>query len=219
MRTVTTTRSPSPPIDSLPRHSYHHGDLRRALLDAAVQLIETAGVDAVSMRAVAKLAGVSPAAPFRHFATRTALLTAVAEEAMNRLGDAIALSLRGVAADANPLMKFRAIGLGFLHWAFANPTHFQVISTRALIDFEGSPLRQRNDVIRATMSDLMSEAAALGLLRPGDIGRHQLGARALVYGLARMYIDGQFPSWGLPGNDALDECVAIVDQFIASISA
>lgn len=215
---MTTAPSPAQPEELPPRPSYHHGDLRRALLDAAVQLIETHGVDAVSVRAVAKIAGVSPGAPFRHFASRTALLTAVAEEAMNRLAEAIALSLQA-AADHNPLMQFRAIGVGFLRWAFANPTHFQVISTRALIDFEGSPLRLRNDMIRTRMTELMTEAAGTGLLRPGDVGHHQMAARALVYGLARMYIDGQFPSWGLDERDALKESIAIVDQFLASISA
>jgi len=215
---MTKTRSPSLPEDAPRRHSYHHGDLRRSLLDAAVRLIETHGVDAVSVRAVAKIAGVSPGAPFRHFATRTALLTAVAEEAMDRLARAIELPLPA-AADQNPLMQFRAIGIGFLRWAFANPTHFQVISARAVIDFEESSLRQRNDMIRAKMTALMNKAATAGLLRPGDVGRHQTAARALVYGLARMYVDGQFPSWGLNESDALKECIAIFDQFVASIKA
>jgi len=215
---MTKTRSSAQTENAIPRHNYHHGDLRRALLDAAVQFIETHGVEAVSVRAVAKMAGVSPGAPFRHFATRTALLTAVAEEALNRLAGAITLSLQA-AAEQNPLLQFRAIGVGFLRWAFANPTHFQVISARAVIDFEGSPLRQRNDAIRTRMNALMNEAAATGLLRPGDVGRHQIAARALVYGLARMYVDGQFPSWGLDESKALQESIAILDQFIASISA
>jgi len=200
------------------RHTYHHGDLRKALVGAAVQLIETRGLDAVSVREVAKMVGVSAGAPFRHFSTRTALLTAVAEDAIEKLGNAIDLSLQA-AAHENPLLRFRAIGVGFLRWCFANPTHFQVISTRAIIDFEGSSLRDRNDSIRIKMTELMTEASAMGLLRPGDVGRHQIGARALVYGLGRMYIDGQFPSWELSEQAALDESIAILDQFIASITA
>jgi AcrR family transcriptional regulator len=183
-----------------------------------VQLIEADGLDAVTVREVARMAGVSPGAPFRHFATRTALLTAVAEEAMDRLVGAIDLSLQAVV-DENPLMQFRAIGVGFLRWAFANPTHFQVISTRAVIDFEGSMLRQRNDMIRIKMTALMNAASAEGLLNPGDVGRYQMAARALVYGIGRMYIDGQFPSWELNESAALEESVAILDQFITSIAA
>ena len=199
-----------------PRRSYHHGDLRQALIDSAVQLIETRGLDAVSVREVAKMAGVSPGAPFRHFATRTALLTGVAEQAMDRLEEAIAQSLRA-AADENPLLQLRAIGTGFLRWAFTNPTHFQVISARAVIDFEGSSLRHRNDVIRAKMSALLGQAAAVNLLRPGNVGRYLLVARALVYGLSRMLIDGQFPSFDLDESAALKESVAALDQFVAII--
>jgi AcrR family transcriptional regulator len=200
------------------RRTYHHGDLRRALLDAAVQLIEAQGLDAVSVRGVAKMVGVSAGAPFRHFASRTALLTGVAEQAMDRLEEAIDQSLRE-ARNANPLMQLRAIGTGVLGWVIANPTRFQVISARAVIDFEGSSLRRRNDAIRAKMSALMNQAAVTGLLRSGDTERYQVAARALVYGLSRMFIDGQFPSWNLNESSALEESVAILDQFISCIKA
>jgi 3-phosphoglycerate kinase len=63
---------------------YHHGDLRRVLIDAALQLVSEGGMDAVSVREAARRAGVSPGAPFRHFASRDALMQAVAEEAQRR---------------------------------------------------------------------------------------------------------------------------------------
>jgi AcrR family transcriptional regulator len=213
-RKTPRTLSAAPP----PRRAYHHGDLRRTLVETTVRLVEARGLDQVSMREVAMLAGVSPAAPFRHFPSRVALLTAVAEEAMDRLTVEIDRALAAASA-ASPLMQFRAIGSGFLRWAIANPAHFQVISTRALIDFEGSSLRRRNDAIRATMADLVSRAATAGLLRPGDLDRYLVGGRALAYGIARMYVDGQFPSWGLNEAEAVHEGEAILDQFIASIAA
>jgi AcrR family transcriptional regulator len=200
------------------RRGYHHGDLRQALLDAAVQLIEARGLDAVSVREVAKMVGVSAGAPFRHFHTRTALLTGVAEQAMDGLEGAIDRSLHA-AAKENALMQLRAIGTGFLRWAFTNPTHFQVISARAVIDFEGSNLRRRNDVIRAKMSALINQASAAGLLRPGDVERYQVVLRALVYGLSRMFIDGQFPSWDLDEGAALEESIATLDQFVAAVGS
>lgn len=92
-----------------------------------------------------------------------------------------------------------------------------MIFARAVIDFEGSTLRQRNEAIRATMRQLLDAAAQAGLLRPGDVGRHQMAARALVYGLGRMYVDGQFSSWGVRESDALPESLAILDQFMASL--
>lgn len=214
------TRSPSAtsPSPEPKKPAYHHGDLRRALLDATVQLIEEQGLEAVSVREVARRTGVSPGAPFRHFPSRTALLTAVAEVAQERLVQAVQESLRN-EAQTDPLQRFRAIGRGFLRWAFANPTHFQVISSRAVIEYERPSLRERNDGLRATMNALLTQAAANGALRPGEVNRHVLAGRALVYGLARMHIDGQFPSWGVDGANALEESIAILDQFIASISA
>ena len=150
-------------------------------------------MEAVSVREVARRTGVSPGAPFRHFENRTALLSAVAEVAQERLVQTVGESLRDEER-ADPLQRFRAIGIGFLRWAFANPTHFQVISARAAIEFDRPTLRGRNDEVRATMNQLLTQAAAQGCLRPGDVSRHVLAGRALVYGLARMHIDGQFPS-------------------------
>src|SRR5713226_4202940 len=68
----------------LPPKPYHHGDLKRVLVDAALRLAEEGGAEGVSVREAARRAGVSPGAPFRHFPNRVALLTAVAEEAQRR---------------------------------------------------------------------------------------------------------------------------------------
>jgi len=208
---------PSPDSTEPEDRGYHHGNLRQTLVDTAVRLIEAHGVDQVSVRDVAKAAGVSPGAPFRHFPTRTALLTAVAEQAMDRLQWAVKTQLEQ-AAQEPPLRRYRAIGIGFLGWAIHNPVHFQIISARALIDFEGSALRVRNDQLRATMADLMRQAQADGVLRAGDPEAYAVMGRALAYGIARMYIDGQFPSWGLPEADAEAYGLKLFDQFLSSIS-
>jgi AcrR family transcriptional regulator len=206
-----------PSVEAASPRPYHHGDLRLALVDATTRLIEERGLEAVSMREVAKMVGVSPGAPFRHFANRLALLTAVAEQAMDRL--VIEIDKATGAVERNdPIQLFRAIGVGFLRWAISNPTHFQVISNRSIIDFEASSLRCRNAAIQARMTALMAEAAASHRLSPGDPGRHQIAGRALVYGLARMYVDGQFPSWNLSESEAFTTCEAILDQFIATIT-
>lgn len=215
---MTTRKRAHSRNSSSSARGYHHGNLRQALIEATIRLIEAEGLESVSVREVARMAGVSPGAPFTHFPSRIALLTAVAEEAMDRLNEEIVQTVQAEVG-GDPLRRFRAIGLGFLRWAVRNPTHFQVISTRSVIDFEGSSLRRRNDEIRTRMDALMTEAAEAGLLRPGDPRHYLIGARALAYGLARMYVDGQFPSWDLPETDALPACEAIFDQFIASIGS
>src|SRR5689334_21775480 len=88
---------------------YHHGDLRRVLVDAAFELVGEAGAGAVSVSEAARRAGVSPGAPFRHFENRDPLLAAVAEEAQRRYRADIDRALAKAPAD-DPLKQFRCLG-------------------------------------------------------------------------------------------------------------
>lgn len=198
---------------------YHHGNLIEALIAATVALIEERGVEHVSVREAAKRAGVSPGAPFRHFRSKAALLTAVAEQAMDRLTAAVA-EARSRTGGADPIAAFEAIGVGYLQWAIANPTHFQIISSRTLIDFEASDsLRGQNDAIRRTMVELLTAAEQQGLLAPDvDPDHAVLASRALVYGLARMAIDGHFPEWH-PAEPPADAARQALRLFIARMAA
>lgn len=175
---------------------YHHGNLVEALIDAAVYIIGSQGVEHLSVRAVAKRAGVSPGAPFQHFKSKEALLTAVAEQAMSLLTKAV-MEAESMAEAPDPLGRVEAIGLGYLRWALANPTHFEVISSRKLIDFASSTrLQEQNETIRARMFLLLSEAKEAGHLAPNlTVDTLVLSCRAFVYGLARMAVDGHFPEW------------------------
>ena len=183
---------------------YHHGNLAEALIAATVEIIQERGAEHVSVREAAKRAGVSPGAPFRHFRSKTALLTAVAEQAMDRLTEAVAKAQSKVDS-ADPVTAFEAIGQGYLEWAIANPTHFQIISSRTLIDFNASnSLRDQNEAIRRKMVDLLTQAQQQGRLAPNtDFNHLVLAARAFVYGLARMVIDGHFPHWHPPEPPSL----------------
>jgi AcrR family transcriptional regulator len=204
--------------DGAPRRSYHHGNLRQALVEATLQLLEDQSPETVTVREAARRAGVSSGAPFRHFANRTALLTAVAEEAHRRFRDEIARAL-AVAPD-DPTQRFRAIGLAYLHWALGNPTLFRVISTRGLIDFDGSEyLQSDNRALRSQIETLMREAQRHGQIREGELAHLELAARALVYGLARMAIDGHFAQWSIAGESAVQSMEAVIDLFLAMAAA
>lgn len=182
---------------------YHHGSLVEALVAAAVDIIGSQGVERLSVRAVAKQAGVSPGAPFQHFSSKEALLTAVAEQAMGRLTKAV-LETEAAADPTDPLKRLEAIGLGYLQWAMANPTHFEVISSRKLIDFASSTsLQEQNEAIRTRMFQLLNEARQTGDLAPDlQIDNIVLSCRAFVYGLARMAVDGHFPEWHMSDEPA-----------------
>ena len=213
-----TARPKRRPAARKPSRPYHHGDLRRVLIDAALQLVNEGGADAVNVREAARRAGVSPGAPFRHFPSRDALIQAVAEEAQRRFRAEIEQALADAPAD-DPLGRFRRIGLAYLRWAMRNPTHFEIISTRRLFDHDNADVVSRDN---ASLIDLtertLAEAFAGGQLRSADLKRVQIAGRALVYGFARMHIDGHFPRWGVADDDVESSAVAVLDLFIDGIA-
>ncbi|WP_424215784.1 TetR/AcrR family transcriptional regulator (plasmid) [Streptomyces sp. BI20] len=111
------------------RDTYHHGDLRRAVLDAALDVVRTEGPGALSLRELARRAGVSHAAPAHHFKDRAGLLTAIAVEGFRLLTDAL-----GEAED------LREAGVRYVEFAFARPAHFQVMFRPDLVRAEDPEL-------------------------------------------------------------------------------
>jgi AcrR family transcriptional regulator len=205
-----------PPPDARP---YHHGDLRRVLIDAASRLAEEGGAEAVSVREAARRAGVSPGAPFRHFPNRDALILAVAEEAQRRFRAEIDAAL-AAAPVRDPLARFRCFGLAYLRWAMRNPAHFEIISSGRLFDHDGAAALSRDNAELIDMTGrMLADALAQGQLRPLDLKQVRLAARALVYGFARMNIDGHFPRWGVADAEAEHAAEAIIDLFIEGIAA
>jgi AcrR family transcriptional regulator len=194
---------------------YHHGDLRRVLIEAALQLAAEGGD--VSVREAARRAGVSPGAPFRHFSSRDALMTAVAEEAQRRFRAEIEAAL--AAAPDDPLAQIRCLGVAYMRWAMKNPAHFEIISTGRYFDHDASgALSKDNAEIIATTERLLRQAAAQGQLRTSDLKCIQVAARALVYGFSRMHIDGHFPRWGVAEEEIEAMAEAVFDLFIGGIA-
>jgi AcrR family transcriptional regulator len=201
------------------RTNFHHGNLKEALIEATLRLVEEGGAEKVTVREAARRAGVSSGAPFRHFPDRTALMTAVAEQAMARFRAEIVRALSAVTT-SDPLARFRALGHAYFRWLSNNPTHFRIISDRTLIDFEGSEsLRRDNDEIRALMADLLEEAQRQHLIRPVDIAHTVLAARALSYGLGRMCVDGHFAQWDVPSKDVRRAWDAVFDLFLEGLAS
>jgi AcrR family transcriptional regulator len=196
---------------------YHHGDLRRVLIDAALRLAEEGGPEAVSVREAARRAGVSAGAPFRHFPSRDALMTAVAEEAQRRFRAEIDAAT-AAAPPGDPLRRFRNFGLAYLRWAMRNPAYFEIISSgRSFNHDRAENLSRDNAELIALTERILSEAFAKGQLRSGDLKTIQIAGRALVYGFARMNIDQHFPRWGVREGSIEALAEAVLDLFIAGI--
>jgi AcrR family transcriptional regulator len=198
---------------------YHHGDLKRVLIDAAFQLVEEAGAEGLSVREAARRAGVSPGAPFRHFPSRDALMMAVAEEAQRRFRVEIEAALAKAPA-SDPLARFRCLGLAYLRWAMRNPAHFEIISSGRFFGHDqAAELSRDNAELIGLTERTLADAFAQGQLRVSDLKRVQIAGRALVYGFARMKIDGHFPRWGVADAEAERTAEAVLDLFIDGIAA
>ncbi|MBL6454843.1 TetR/AcrR family transcriptional regulator [Belnapia sp. T6] len=175
--------------------AYHHGALRPALLDAAETLLEEAGPDGLSLRAIARAAGVSHAAPAHHFGDLRGLLTALATEGFTRFGAALEAAAAG---SADPL---RDLGRAYVRFARVHPGLFQLMFR--------SPLLQGEDAaLRAAMAGSFGTLARIAAAAPpGPAGRaaHPIGSWCLVHGFAMLLLDGRLPAE--PGPDALLEAV------------
>ncbi|MFJ4092941.1 TetR/AcrR family transcriptional regulator [Kitasatospora sp. NPDC089913] len=184
------------------RGSYHHGALPEALVAVAFELLDEAGQESVTMREVARRAGVSAGAPFRHFADRRALLTAVADrvladfESWQRAGIAAATGAGDGAVDGTGDQRavLRALGLGFVRYAVRHPHRFALVRSRVFAPAPQPELRERLSGIDRAYTEVIVADQEAGLLRPGDPELVGFAGQALVYGLAQMVLDGYLPA-------------------------
>ncbi len=190
---MARARRPSPPSPK-PAGRYHHGDLRRALLDTALLVVEEQGVDALSLRDLARRLGVSHAAPDHHFPDRLSLLVALAAEGYERLTAEMQAAVAGVAPGAARLV---AVGEGYLRFALEHPSHTQIMFGPEVARLSPWPRELREPGERARRV-LDAEVEALAGLPPRAHGAprhpfvelHAFSAWALVHGAARLWIDG-----------------------------
>ncbi|MBD0694340.1 TetR/AcrR family transcriptional regulator [Streptomyces sp. CBMA123] len=188
------------------RSGYHHGALPEALVAAAVEVVDEQGQEKVSVREVARRAGVSAGAPFRHFADRQALLAAVADRVLAdfaRWQEAEVAAAEAVGGSA-----MRALGLGFVRYAMRYPRRFELVRSRVFAADRDPRLREQLDGLDRAFTELVVADQAAGRVGAGDPGLVLLAGQALVYGLAQMIVDGY-----LPAERAEELVVQVLDTF------
>ncbi len=169
---------------------YHHANLRKTLLDAAVVLIGEVGPRAFTLREVARRAGVSHNAPYRHFASKDELLVAVAVEGFDRLA---AMLLDWQARGSSPLERLEECGCGYVEFALNWPEHFLV-----MFDLPAA-LRDRckdeavgQNAFRVLL-DCITTAQKSGDFPAGDPLPLAWTSWSLVHGIAKLAISGNLP--------------------------
>jgi AcrR family transcriptional regulator len=175
---------PKPPR----KRGYHHRDLRQALLTAALQALPEVGPERLSLRDIARRAGVSEAAPYHHFADKEALVAAVAGECAQRLLAALEDAVTEAGDDQR--RRFQLTGIAYIRFAVAHPAHFRAMELPGIADQMPRDVRRRFDAFYAEEERRLRAAQAEGVFAPLPFDRMILAATALVHGLAHLVING-----------------------------
>lgn len=187
------------------RASYHHGDLRNALVRAGAELAEQGGPGAVGIRAAARQVGVTPTAAYRHFANAMDLQCAVQECAFDSLADAMRAELATVDSDGEPgevaLRRLNAIGRAYVRHGLEEPGLFRT----AFTSIDGATMesgRQTDDAF-AILSGALDDLVAGGYLPAERRPMAEFAAWSAVHGLVRLILDGPLADLEDAGRDAL----------------
>jgi AcrR family transcriptional regulator len=212
----TASMSPRPPPASRtsrtgparrPR-TYHHGDLRRALTDAALALVAERGPEGFTLREAARRAGVTHAAPYRHFASKNALLAAAAEEGFRDLQAAMNRAL--VAADDDPMAQVKALGIAYVRHAVGHPAHFRVMFDAGGVERARFPsLANAALATFGLLSDAIARCQAARRIPAGDTADLALPAWAIVHGLSALIVNDQLAEAGI-GEQRVEQLADIV---------
>jgi AcrR family transcriptional regulator len=171
---------------------YHHGNLKRVLVDTAVQFIYEQGTGELSLRKIARKAGVSHTAPYRHFKGKNAMLAAVAKEGF----DMMLKQTREMIAKSrgNELDHFAIIGLSYIEFAIRYPSHYRVMfGTRGEDSYLSDEFKPESTPVFKLLRDTISICRDKGLLKAGDLQEMTLAAWSIAHGFAMLRIDHHIP--------------------------
>jgi AcrR family transcriptional regulator len=176
------------------RDSYHHGDLKRALTSAALSLVAERGPKGFSLTEAARRAGVSAAAPYRHFADKAHLLATVAEQGFLDLHVALAAAT-GAASD--PVARLMEIGRAYVRWAVTHPDQYRVMFGADTDKSQHPSLSIAAEQAFGELLEVVALCQATGILR-GQEPRQAAGPLwSLVHGIASLAIDGELRNVGI----------------------
>ncbi|HSF37917.1 MAG TPA: TetR/AcrR family transcriptional regulator [Nocardioides sp.] len=185
------------------RAPYHHGNLREALVEAAVEVVREAGPEGLALRELARRVGVSHAAAYRHFADREALVDAVAERAMDALLAVVHDRLAAVD-ETEPVARARRrlvqIGVGYVDFAVAEPGLFRLLFTAYPDPPEGKDPDGEDPY--SMLNAALDELVAVGYLDPRDRPGAEVTCWSAVHGFSVLNVEGPLRGMAAPDRDA-----------------
>jgi AcrR family transcriptional regulator len=174
----------------MPRRHYHHGNLREALLQGALRAIAELGPASFTLREVARRAGVSHNAPYRHFRDKDALLAAVAAQGFREL----TLAMREAGArQPKALDRLKRSGLAYVAFAVRRPEHFTVMFDAPVRSSKDPEYAEASQEAFDTLVNYIRNCQEEGQLPAGNTLERALYAWSLVHGIAKLAIAGRLP--------------------------
>jgi AcrR family transcriptional regulator len=174
------------------KQSYHHGDLRKTLISAAKEILQTSGLAGLSMRKLAEVTGVSRTAPYHHFADKKALLCAIAEDGFKQQ-DALLGDMTNTLSDQNPQQIFESFVLAYVHFAAQNPQQYELMYGSEIWR-GGSPTAELDQAAKLSFKHWVTEISRLqqqGVLQQNVTAlRLSQVTWATLHGLCRLLNDG-----------------------------
>lgn len=188
------------PKSAPPAAPYHHGDLRRALIDTALAMVREEGTWKFTLREVARRAGVSHAAPYNHFADKSALLAEVAALGFQALRREMEEAARRPRSSRQALI---GIAVAYVRFGVEHPGHYRLMFGPELAEKEGYPvLQQASDATFAALTATLERGQAAHDVRPGSVRDQALAAWSLVHGLTTLLIDQRLSFLGVSTSEA-----------------
>ena len=194
-----------------PRDRYHHGDLRRALLDEALRTIQQDGVDALTLRTIGVRLGVSRTALYRHFTDKRALLSSVATEGFRLLTERLLNAWK-----AGGIRGFNAMGVAYIRFAMGNPSHYRVMFGGFVDDGpRDDDLMRESTAAFQALVDAIVALQQEGAVRKDDALQLAQFIWAVVHGMSMLIIDGQLAHHRAPLDDLIQFAVERINTGVA----
>lgn len=173
------------------RRTYHHGNLRAALIDAATRQLDAGGPQGVTLRGAAREAGVSQTAPYRHFPDKRAMLAALAEEGFRGMARVTARAAGRARGD--PLLALQRIGAAYVRFAAERPSHYRLMFSPTVSGRSHPSLREAALAAWRVLCEAVAAAQGTGCVRAGKPEAIAFVLWALLHGLSALAMDDQVP--------------------------
>jgi AcrR family transcriptional regulator len=197
----------------MPRKNYHHGDLKNALIKVGIQILSKEGLGGLSLRRVAKKAGVSHTAPYAHFADKQALIAAISTEGYHQLY--VQLTAAVETNHVNPQNMLVEVGWAYVQFALKDPELFKVMFSGVIEQEKDYPdFREISQKNFQLLLGIIKTYQETGLLAPEPVDLVAVRLWSVVHGFIMLLLEGQISHTLLDRMSIKEIMVFMIDEIV-----